>query len=141
MTILIDTGVFVAFSNKRDPNHSEALEIVKNVAANKYGTPYVSDYIFDEAVTTTLARTGRIDLAIDLGKMILEGPEHPFIVMLRVTEDLFADAWANFVKYGKGGLSFTDCTSLALMSEREIETIASFDTGFDGLTNQLYDVM
>jgi uncharacterized protein len=138
MTILVDTGVFVAFSNKRDPKHNEALKILKNVAENKYGTPYASDYIFDETVTTTLARTGRLDLAINLGKMILEGPERPFMIILRITENLFADAWANFMKYGKRGLSFTDCTSLALMSEREIEKIASFDAGFDGLTNRLH---
>jgi predicted nucleic acid-binding protein len=34
-------------------------------------------------------------------------------------------------------MSFTDCTSLALMEMRGIEGIASFDSGFDGLVKRI----
>jgi predicted nucleic acid-binding protein len=35
-------------------------------------------------------------------------------------------------------LSFTDCTSLALMEKSRITQIASFDSGFDGLAQRIY---
>ena len=133
MSILIDSGVFVAFHNRKDVNHDRARELMKRIASGKLGTAFTSDYIFDEAVTVALARTGRSDLALSMGRMILGELTQPFLVFLRVGEDIFRDAWNLFSKYARKGLSFTDCTSLSLMKMRGIESIASYDSGFDGL--------
>jgi predicted nucleic acid-binding protein len=38
---------------------------------------------------------------------------------------------------GERLLSFTDCTSLALMEKHGIESIASFDSSFDGLVKRI----
>jgi predicted nucleic acid-binding protein len=35
-------------------------------------------------------------------------------------------------------LSFTDCTSLALVEMRSLKQIMSFDGGFDGLVPRIY---
>ncbi len=57
MSIFLDTGIFVAFVNEKDRNHSRAVELVDDLRRGTYGIPYTSDYVFDEAVTVALART------------------------------------------------------------------------------------
>ncbi len=137
MSIFIDTGVFVAFHNPKDENHQDAKEILLKVVKGELGASYTSDCVFDESVTVTLARTGRGDLAVDVGKMILGEGTRPFVVVLRVDDRAFGQAWRLFEKYSKRGLSFTDCTTLSLIRERGIERIASFDSTLEGLVNRI----
>ena len=137
MSIFVDTGVFVAFHNTKDVNHSKALEIMKNIVTGKLGSAYTSDYIFDEAVTTALVRTKRPETALTVGKMIQGELTTPFLVILRVNTLAFKEAWKLFSRYAEKGLSFTDCTSIALMSMKNIESIVSFDTDFDGIITRI----
>lgn len=137
MSILLDTGLLAAFYNSQDEHHLRAKEILREVVEGRHGTAYTSDYIFDEAVTLTLARTGRADIAVNLGRLILEGVTRPFIVMLKVGDDGFSEAWNLFIKHAERRLSFTDCSSLSLLALRHIEKIGSFDAGFDGLANRI----
>jgi predicted nucleic acid-binding protein len=97
--------------------------------AGEFGVVYTSDYVVDEAITTALARTKRLELAIDIGEFVLASPR---IVKLRVSEDVFKAAWNRFKSLGDRFLSFTDCITLALMEKHGIESIASFNSGFDG---------
>ncbi|MCZ7362470.1 MAG: hypothetical protein O8C58_03915 [Candidatus Methanoperedens sp.] len=46
--------------------------------------------------------------------------------------------WNIFVKYANKKLSFTDCTTIELMNDRDIEYLASFDGGFDGIVQRLH---
>ncbi|MDJ0269286.1 MAG: PIN domain-containing protein [Aigarchaeota archaeon] len=94
--MFLDSNVFIAFYNKRDSNHTRAVELINMIANADLGTPYTSDYIFDEAVTTALARTGRMTIALNLGRMILGEITKPFVTMLKVDEDAFRMAWLFF---------------------------------------------
>jgi predicted nucleic acid-binding protein len=42
-------------------------------------------------------------------------------------------AWEKFGAFRDRPLSFTDCTSMALVEKKGIRQIMSFDGGFDGL--------
>jgi hypothetical protein len=137
MSIFIDTGVFVAFHNTKDVNHRKALKIIRNIATGKLGSAYTSDYIFDEAVTTALVRTKRPKTALTLGKIIQGELTTPFLVVLKVNSSAFKEAWKLFSRYAEKELSFTDCTSIALMKMKNIENIASFDTDFDGIVSRV----
>jgi predicted nucleic acid-binding protein len=139
MSIFLDTGLFVAFHSRRDENHLRAEGIIAGVLAGEFGTAYTSDYIFDEAVTMALARTGRNELAISLGKAMLgQGGTRLFSIMLKVDDEAFSRSWSAFVDYSERGLSFTDCTSIALIALRKIDKIASFDSSFDGLVERVH---
>jgi predicted nucleic acid-binding protein len=70
----------------------------------------------------------------DIWEFILGSPR---IVKLRVSEDILQAAWDKFRSLRDRPLSFTDCTSLALMEKNGIESIASFDPGFDGLVKRI----
>jgi len=130
MAVFIDTGVFVALRNADDEFHASSKELMKRALLGELGRIYTSDYVVDEAVTTALVRTKRHDLVVDLGRYILESPR---ITKVRVEEDCFLKAWEKFRAFRDKPLSFTDCTSLALIEKRGIKQIMSFDCGFDGL--------
>jgi predicted nucleic acid-binding protein len=130
MAIFIDTGIFVALRNADDDHHARSKELMKQALKGEFGRIYTSDYVVDEAVTTALVRTRRSDLAVDLGKYILDSPR---ITKMWVGEDCFFKAWEKFRAFKDKPLSFTDCTSLALIEKGRIKQIMSFDCDFDGL--------
>ena len=134
MAIFIDTGIFVALHNADDQNHERSRELVKKALKGNFGGIYTSDYVIDEAVTAALVRTKRHDLAVDLGTFIIESPR---ITKLVVDQDAFVTTWAKFKTFDDKTLSFTDCTSFAIMEKRGIKQIMSFDCGFDGLTQRI----
>jgi len=136
----IDSNIFIAFANTRDRDHARSLELLDEVRRGEFGLPYTSDYVFDEAVTTALVRTGRVTTAVKVGKIILgskEGSIPSFARLVRVDERVFSEAWTNFETGRFKGLSFTDHTILAQLKEFKIDTLMSFDTGFDGLAARI----
>ena len=134
MSIFVDTGIFVAAVNVADRNHEAAKELMAGLMKGKFGPVYTSDYVIDEAITASLARIKKLGPVIKLGEFILRSPR---IRKLRVTGDVFDAAWERFKSLGKRPMSFTDCTSLALMEMRGMESIASFDSGFDGFVERV----
>jgi predicted nucleic acid-binding protein len=135
MAVFVDTSVWIAARNLDDVNHLRAKEILTSMLKGELGEIYTSDYILDEVVTLMLKRTKRLELAIEMGEYILKSPR---IRKLRITEEIFDDAWKKFKSLKGKLMSFTDCTSLVLMEKRGIEYIASFDSGFDGLARRIH---
>jgi len=138
MAVFIDTSVFVALRNADDELHIKSKELVRRALKGEFGRICTSDYVIDEAITTALARTKRHDLALDIGRYIIESPR---ITKLWVSEDSFSMAWEKFKAFADRPMSFTDCTSLALMERNHIKEIMSFDTGFDGLVQRKYQTI
>jgi hypothetical protein len=134
MGVFIDTGVFVALRNADDELHIRSRELMKRTLKGEYGRTYMSDYVIDEAITTALVRTRRHDLAVDIGKYIIESPR---ITKLWTTKEAFDLAWENNA-FADKPLSFSDCVSLALMEKNRVNQMMSFDSGFDGLIQRIY---
>jgi predicted nucleic acid-binding protein len=135
MAAFIDTGIFIALRNADDENHQRAKELMKKALKAEFGRIYTSDYIINEAVTTALVRTRRHDLALDIGKYIIESPR---ITKLWTTKEIFELAWQKFQTLKDKPISFTDCTTLAHIQKNSIKQILSFDSGFDGLIQRIY---
>jgi predicted nucleic acid-binding protein len=114
MTAFVDTGIFVALRNADDENHQQAKELMRKALKAEFGRIYTSDYIIDEAVTTALVITRRYDLALDMGKYIIESSR---INKLWTTKEIFELAWQKFKTLKDKPLSFTDCTTLAHMQK------------------------
>jgi len=140
MSAFIDAGMFVAAYNTRDRSHKEATDLIRAAIGEQYGSLYTSDYIFDEAVTLMLARTKNPEFAFGVGELILGNPSRgipSFAELLHVDEEVFSDAWTLFKRYASRGLSFTDCTTLALMKRAKIDVLLSFDRSFDGIVKRV----
>ncbi len=139
MTVLIDTDVLVSFISVRERDHTAAVAIMKAALAGRWGTPYTTDYIIDESLTLLMARRARLDAADRLLALVLpRGPSSPVpILPMRVSDAAFSESIRLFRRHFDRGLSFTDCTTLSVASERRVPQVASFDGGFDGLLNRV----
>lgn len=135
MAVFIDTGVFVALRNADDELHTRSRELMKRALKGEYGRTCTSDYVIDEAITTALVRTRRHDLAVDIGRYIIESPR---ITKLWTTKEAFDLAWEKFKAFADKPLSFSDCVSLALMEKNRVNQMMSFDSGFEGLIQRIY---
>jgi len=135
MAVFIDTGIFVGGRNRNDVNHARAKELLRSALSGEFGRIFTSDYIVDESVTLALVRTRNLQIAVNVGRFIIDSPR---IEKLVITRDEFNEAWNRFQKLGKKFLSFTDCTSLVLAEKRGASKIMSFDSHFDGLMERVH---
>ncbi len=136
MSVFIDTGVFIAYINKKDEHHAYASRLIDKIMKNDFGAAFTSDMIFDEAMTFILYKTGDINKAISVRDLILGNNEKgiaQFINLLFIDREVFEKALITFIKYAEKKLSFTDCSTIEFMKNRDIENIVSFDEGFDGI--------
>lgn len=138
MTILVDTGVVYADHDTDAARHGDADRALTAIYRGEYGQPFVTDYVFDEAVTVTLARTGRHRAATTLIHRLRGVDPYPTAFeLLPIDLATFEDAIDVFESYDDQALSFTDATSIAVCNRRGIDRILSFDDDFDGLVDRI----
>ena len=123
--IILDTSFIVAFYNIRDENHLKATNLMEDVTAGKYGKLFITDYIFDESMTVVFIRLKSLSETVKIGELIRKSTE-----LLEVEKSDFEDAWDLFKRQKTTAFSFTDCSTLILMKENNIKTIATFDEDF-----------
>lgn len=137
MTVIVDTGVLYADHDRDASRHEFASEALDAVYDGELGTPYLSDYIYDEAVTLTLTR-GSFPPAKQLGERLRGVDPYPQVYgMYRVSAAVFDDAVDIFEQYTDQTLSFTDATTAALCRRRDIDAVLSFDDDFDGVVTRV----
>ena len=133
--ILFDSGPLFAYVNDKHPQHEAAHAIFTRSFKGLYGKMVVSNYIVDEVLTLARVRTNRCDCGeaiLDLVRARKQSDRIFFEVILdaelvRRTEELYQ-------RYCPKGLSFTDCSLLALVKTLDIEYLATFASEFQGLT-------
>ncbi|KJR40641.1 PilT protein [Candidatus Magnetoovum chiemensis] len=123
--IFIDTSSLVALFDMRDKNHQKAIEVFEAIK-KKECKLLMSDYIFDETITTVLSNTNH-KIAVKVGDFILNSANVE-IVWLNI--DLKMKAWEYFKRHTDKVYSFTDCTSFILMLERNTHYYFAFDEDF-----------
>jgi len=137
MSVLVDTGVLYADHDSDASRHESARNVLDAVYDGEFGQPYVSDYIFDEAVTLTQRRAGAFQPAKRLGERLRGVGEYPRVYeLLWVSPAVFSDAVKLFEQYDDQELSFTDATTVALVNRHDIDAVLSFDDDFDGIVSR-----
>jgi len=132
LRLFIDTGPFMARHNKRDKQHSSAVESFDKIRDGEtaYRKLYTSDYVLDEAVTGCRQRTRNHGLSVELGTLILSSES---LLRLRVDEDTLLEAWELFKSRREIALSLTDCTSAILARKNGITDVYSYDGDFEAI--------
>lgn len=122
----IDTVTLFAGFFSDEKHYPKAKKIVEAIAERSIRNAVCSDYILDELLT--LARVKKNAAA---SNEILEEIINSEIELIKVEQKHLALAFEFFKSYEK--LSFTDCTTVALMLDKGIKEIYSFDKGFDSI--------
>jgi len=137
MSVLVDTGVLYADHDSDASRHEPARRALEAVYDGEFGQPYVSDYIFDEAVTLTQRRAGTFQPAKRIGDRLRGVGDFPRVYdLLWVSPAVFSDAVELFEQYDDQELSFTDATTVALVNRHDIDAVLSFDDDFDGIVSR-----
>jgi len=137
MTIIVDTGVLYADHDTAAPRQETATTALDAVYRGEFGQPYISDYIYDEAITLTLTR-GSFVPAKRLGQRLRGADNYPKAYeILHVSPAVFRSTVERFERYDDQELSFTDATTVALAEHRGIDAVLSFDDDFDGLVDRV----
>lgn len=126
--LFIDTSAFLALANDRDNYHKAAQHFLMDIQNGKFRPTRLitSDYIVDETLTRIRFKVGHAQ-AVNWGQNIHSSK---IIELQRVDETIYEDALAIFEKYNDKQLSFTDCTSFALMKSMGINDAFTFDEDF-----------
>jgi predicted nucleic acid-binding protein len=124
LKVFIDTSAFCALTVPKDQFNSTAKIIYKQIQ-DKKSYIYSSDYVLDE-VYTLLKTRGSHAVSV----RFMEEIQESHIIILRITEDIEEAAKTIFRQLPDKRLSFTDCTSFALINHFDIEAVFAFDEHF-----------
>nr|QNO57859.1 hypothetical protein DCLBPEOH_00020 [Methanosarcinales archaeon ANME-1 ERB7] len=129
MKLFIDTWGWIVLGNKREPRHTELTNSYSSWKDQEVMS-YTTDYILDETFTLLFRRVhfkeakhslDIIDLAIKKGYLRLE----------RITAERFEKAKGLRIKFrDKPRISFTDLTTMVVMTEMQITDILTKDDHF-----------
>jgi uncharacterized protein len=125
--IILDSSFIIAHKVDDDEHHESAVELMSKIAAGEYGDVVISDYIFDEVTTVVFGRTKSLSEAVDVGSRLFFGE------IVEIDKGIFQSAWEIFKEQKDTKFSFTDCSILAVMKEKGIKNIATFDGDFEGV--------
>lgn len=129
MHYFADTSFLVAWFNRDDDNHGKATSFMAEAEKERRTATRIvlTDYVFDEVVTTIRFQTRSHALAVQAGRVLL-GSKATSIV--RVGEKTFTAAWSLFESRKDKKWSFTDCTSFTVMKEMGFDTALALDDDF-----------
>src|SRR6266567_3651915 len=92
----VDTSFLVARYNEDDAHHARAMALLDELANRSGPGPrlVLSDYVFDEMITTILARTHRHSIAATAGQAVRRSRAGEVVV---VDREVVEAAWALFL--------------------------------------------
>lgn len=123
--IFVDTSWYKALLDPRDDFNSDAKEQMAQLLSEKYFF-ITTNFIVDEMLTLLRLRAG-LPLALKFADTLVDMSK--IMKLTRVSEIDEKEAWKWFLKdWSK--LSFTDCTSFAVMKRLELKDVATFDQHF-----------
>lgn len=118
---LVDASALVGLYNPNDIHHARTKQVLQTIEE-----PLITDYLFDEMLGVMTRKASRKE-AVQAGKSILGNGTQ----MATIGPVEFIQAWELF-QHSKT-LSFTDCTTIAVMRSLGITHIVTFDRAFDSI--------
>ncbi|MEM7481050.1 MAG: PIN domain-containing protein [Acidobacteriota bacterium] len=120
--LFVDTSVWFAYVNRRDPDHASVCELIRSFE----GRLMTSNYVFDETVTLCRMRLGH-PIGQRVGT-VLRDPSSVEQIRLTVADEMAA--WILFKERSDKHYSFTDCTSFVLLRRLRLVRVAALDADF-----------
>ena len=126
--IFVETGAWIALSNRKDKNHDDAVAIYRNLKQSRERL-LTTDHVINETVTRLRSRRSKAFQFLD----VIGGAEKTDVLTVsRVSRPIFEEAKRLFRKYN-GIFSFTECTSLAFCRQHGILEVFAFNRNFTAM--------
>ncbi len=123
--IFVDTSWYKALIDVNDDFYSQAIKQYEIFKKDKWFF-ITTNFIVDESATLIRVRSG-LPLALKFKETLFDMTLIQKIIRLMPSDE--KEAWGWFEKpWAK--LSFTDCTSFAVMKRLELTNVATFDNHF-----------
>lgn len=123
--IFVDTSYFKALLDIKDDFYKRATQLSYDLEKRQVKL-ITTNFILDESYTLLRKRRG-LSFAKNLRELVFS--QNKDIQIFRVQAQDEANAWTLFVE-NWSDLSFTDCTSFAIMNRLELTDVATFDSHF-----------
>ena len=124
-SVFIDTSWFKAFIDNKDDFYEQASKQYKMLSSQKTNL-ITTNFIIDETLTLLRVRRGLVH-SLKFRDLLVEMINHLKVVRVLSTDENLAWNW--FPK-SWSKLSFTDCTSFAVMQRLGLKDVATFDDHF-----------
>ncbi len=125
--VFVDASAWIALLDVSDGYHARASTFWRSALEDERQF-LTSDYVLDETYTLLRRRRRGLRMAVGLHDLVVASE---IIDEVEVDIRLRALGWELFVGYEDKVLSFTDCTSFALMRERKLLDAFTFDSDFE----------
>ena len=126
--IFVDSGAWIALSNRRDQHYGDAVAIYETVKRQKIRL-LTTDYVLDETVTRLRYDVGHRE-AVRFLDLIEIAEKRKEVTVEEIDSTLFEEAKRLFRQYDSARLSFTDCTSFVVCQHYTISAAFAFDQHF-----------
>jgi predicted nucleic acid-binding protein len=123
--VFVDTGGWMACADRNDPAHL-ACTAARDATLEAGRILITTDFVVDETLTLIRFRLGLA--AANAWWQQIDGSAR--LRWERVENDRFERARNLFFQYRDKDLSFTDCTSVAVMRELRLTTVITTDVHF-----------
>ncbi len=124
----VDTGAWIALSDRKDQNHSAALGVYGRLKQQRERL-VTTDYVVDETITRL-----RYDLSHSAASQFIDLIEQVektgALTVMRIDGSILQEAKAIFRQYDTVALSFTDCTSFAVCLKHKMSQAFAYDQHF-----------
>jgi predicted nucleic acid-binding protein len=129
VAIFIDTWGWLTLRDRSEARHGEVDRFYREVRRRR-DSVYTSDYVLDETVTLLFRRLP-FSMAKESLQHIQQAIANGYLRLEWMTPQRFEKAIEMRYRFqDKPRISFTDLTSMVVMSEREIEEILTEDDHF-----------
>jgi predicted nucleic acid-binding protein len=127
--VFVDSGGWLSIVIESDQYHGPGRLYFDALTALGAAVE-ASGFVLDEVITRLRYDIGHAAAAQFL-QLVREAVDALGLRILRVTEATWSRAEEIFLQYGDARLSFTDCTSFALLEENPVDEVFGFDSHFE----------
>ena len=135
MRLFMDTSSLIALNDRSDQYHKAARSFISHLSP--VDDLITSNYIIDETITH-LRRTIGVMATVKFAESIFSGK---VCQIMYIDHEVEMSAFEIFKKFSDKVLSFTDCTSFALMKRLGISRAFAFDEDFLAVGFELVPVV
>jgi len=134
LSVLIDTGVFYAFYNKRDVHHLDSICLLVHILEGRYGHPYTVDLVVSETYTLLRYRLG-----YEAAMAFLEALKKSGVTIIFLDDEGYGGVIRVLKEYSDRKLSFTDAFLIHVSESYGIENVVSYDErSFSGIVARIF---